>query len=246
MSGIAQSCLTDNHTLIPRLALKVQSLLSHACYAIVASEWKESVAYQEVYEECRSATSYPQMAPGVRKGILEIRACQKNLQIKLPQMLATHMPVHVLRGRSTSCSSFSCPHHVSTVAQELLRLPAPSQSLEVPTRSQLVTSSKTSFSLYCVRAEHSTYLTAPSSRAMRSPSSRLTGAIRCFSSFSLTDLSSLRSTWVPTIRHGTPGQWWCTSGNHFSRTFSNDAGEVTEKHTRNTSVWGYDRGRRRS
>lgn len=61
-----------------------------------------------------------------------------------------------------------------------------------------------------------------------------------------THLSSLRSTCVPTIRHGTPGQWWCTSGNHFSLTFSNDAGEVTEKQTRKTSVWGYDRGRRRS
>lgn len=27
--------------------------------------------------------------------------------------------------------------------------------------------------------------------------------------------------------------------------FSNDGGEITEKHTRNTSVCGYDRGRRR-
>jgi hypothetical protein len=34
--------------------------------------------------------------------------------------------------------------------------------------------------------------------------------------------------------------------NHFSRTFSKLAGEVTEKQTRNTSVCGYERGRRRS
>lgn len=61
-----------------------------------------------------------------------------------------------------------------------------------------------------------------------------------------TYLSSLRSTCVPTMRQGTPGQWWWTSGNHFSFTFSKDAGEVTEKQTRKTSVWGYDSGRRRS
>jgi hypothetical protein len=41
---------------------------------------------------------------------------------------------------------------------------------------------------------------------------------------------------IPKIDLGTPGQWWCTSGNHFSRTFSNEAGEVTEKQTRKTSV----------
>ena len=81
---------------------------------------------------------------------------------------------------------------------------------------------------------------------MRSPSSLRTGDIFCLDSFSRTLGSSLRSTWVPTMRQGTPGQWWCTSGNHFSRTFSNDAGDVTLKQTRNTSVWGYDSGRRRS
>ena len=45
------------------------------------------------------------------------------------------------------------------------------------------------------------------------------------------------------MRQGTPGQWWWTSGNHFSLTFSKDAGLVTEKQTRKTSVWGYDKGR---
>ena len=107
-------------------------------------------------------------------------------------------------------------------------------------------SSKTSFNLYWVKAEHSTYLTAPSSLAIRSPSSLLTGCILCLANLSLTAASSRRSTCVPTIRQGTPGQWWWTSGNHFSLTFSNDAGEVTEKQTRKTSVCGYDSGRRRS
>jgi hypothetical protein len=100
------------------------------------------------------------------------------------------------------------------------------------------TSSNTSFSLYCVNALHSTYLTAPSSFAILSPSSFLTGLIFCFPNFSRTLGSSLKSVCVPTIKQGTPGQWWCTSGNHFSRTFSKDAGEVTEKQTRKTSVWG--------
>lgn len=101
-----------------------------------------------------------------------------------------------------------------------------------------IASSKTSLSLYWVNALHSTYLTAPRSLAMRSPSSLRTGCIFCFASLSRTDGSSRRSVCVPTIRQGTPGQWWWTSGNHFSRTFSNEAGEVTEKHTRNTSVCG--------
>jgi hypothetical protein len=69
-----------------------------------------------------------------------------------------------------------------------------------------LTSSKTSFSLYWVKALHSTYLTAPSSFAIRSPSSFLTGVIFCFASFSRTLGSSLRSVCVPTMRQGTPGQ----------------------------------------
>lgn len=57
-------------------------------------------------------------------------------------------------------------------------------------------------------------------------------------SFSCTSATSRRSDWVPTSRHGTPGQWWCTSGIHFSLTFSNEAGDAIEKQTRKTSVWG--------
>lgn len=109
-----------------------------------------------------------------------------------------------------------------------------------------IASSKTFFNPFWVNAEHSTYLTAPSSLANLSPESKLIGLCFCLANFSITAGSSLKSFCVPTIKQGTPGQWWCTSGNHFSFTFSNDAGEVTEKQTRNTSVCGYERGRRRS
>ena len=98
------------------------------------------------------------------------------------------------------------------------------------------TSSKTSFNLYWVSAEHSTYLIAPKSLAILSPSSLRTGCIRCLASFSRTCGSSRRSVCVPTMRQGTPGQWWCTSGNHFSLTFSNEAGDVPL----NPSVGGID------
>ena len=108
------------------------------------------------------------------------------------------------------------------------------------------TSSNTFFKPFCVSAEHSTYLTAPSSLASFSPCSLVTGLCFCLASFSNTCESSRKSICVPTIRHGTPGQWCRTSGNHFSLTFSNDAGDVTLKQTRNTSVCGYDSGRSRS
>lgn len=68
------------------------------------------------------------------------------------------------------------------------------------------TSSKTSFNLYCVKAEHSTYFTAPSSLAIRSPSSLRMGCIFWRASFSRTFASSRKSVWVPTMRQGTPGQ----------------------------------------
>lgn len=122
-----------------------------------------------------------------------------------------------------------------------LRLPLTSL-----TSAQWLTSSKTFFNPLCVNAEHSTYFTAPNSLANLSPISCVIGFIFCLPNFSIWAGSSLKSTWVPTISAGTPGQWWAISGNHFSRTFSNDAGDVTEKQTRKTSVWGYESGRRRS
>ena len=47
---------------------------------------------------------------------------------------------------------------------------------------------------FCVRAEHSTYLTAPSSLAKRSPASGATGRCFCRANFSNTAGSSRKST----------------------------------------------------
>ena len=128
-------------------------------------------------------------------------------------------------------------YEVSTVRTRIGARPdTPRRCRRQPKRE--LTSSKTFFNPFCVKAEHSTYFTAPSSRASLSPCSGVTGRCFCLASFSSTWGSSRRSICVPTMRQGTPGQWWWTSGNHFSFTFSNDAGDVTLKHTRNTSVCG--------
>jgi hypothetical protein len=74
---------------------------------------------------------------------------------------------------------------------------------------------KSELTPFCVKAEHSTYLTAPRSLASRSPASELTGFCLWRSSFALTSGSSRKSTWVPTIKHGTPGQWWWTLRRYF-------------------------------
>lgn len=100
------------------------------------------------------------------------------------------------------------------------------------------TSSKTFFNPFWVKAEHSTYLTAPNSLANRSPCSNVIGRCLDLFNFSKTLGSSLKSTIVPTIIHDVAGQWCLTSGNHFSLTFSKLGGEVTLKQIKNTSVWG--------
>lgn len=69
----------------------------------------------------------------------------------------------------------------------------------------------------CVRAEHSTYLTALSSRASLSPLSGHRGRCLFFASFSMVLLSSRRSTCVPTNRNGVRGQWWEISGTHWRK-----------------------------
>lgn len=66
----------------------------------------------------------------------------------------------------------------------------------------------------CVRAEHSTYLTALSIEASFSPLSGCRGRCLFFASFSMVLLSSRRSTCVPTIRKGVRGQWCEISGTH--------------------------------
>ncbi|CAB4409192.1 unnamed protein product [Rhizophagus irregularis] len=73
-------------------------------------------------------------------------------------------------------------------------------------KAATIASSKTFFKPFCVKAEHSTYLTAPISLASLSPCSAVTGLIFCLDNFSTTEGSSRKSICVPTIKHGTPGQ----------------------------------------
>lgn len=71
--------------------------------------------------------------------------------------------------------------------------------------------------LTCVKAEHSTYFTALSSRTSFSPLSGYRGRCLFFASFSIVLLSSRRSTCVPTNKKGVRGQWWEISGTHWGK-----------------------------
>ena len=69
------------------------------------------------------------------------------------------------------------------------------------------TSSNTFFRPFCVRAEHSTYLTAPSSLANLSPCSKLMGLVLFRASLSSVTGSSRKSTIVPVVsRHTREGR----------------------------------------
>lgn len=81
-------------------------------------------------------------------------------------------------------------------------------------RAARMASSKTFFKPFCVRAEHSTYLTALSSLASFSPCSKVIAFCFVLASFSIVAASSLKSIWVPTRRKGVLGQWWVISGTH--------------------------------
>jgi hypothetical protein len=105
-------------------------------------------------------------------------------------------------------------------------------------RAANIASSNTSFRPFCVRAEHSTYLTAFRSHGSFSAVSGVIGFALFLASFSIIEVSSLRSIWVPTSKKGVFKQWTVISGTHFSFTFSSEDGETTEKHTRKTSVCG--------
>ena len=48
-------------------------------------------------------------------------------------------------------------------------------------------------------------------------------------SFPIVSISSRKSVFVPTKITGVDGQWCFTSGNHFPRTFSKDAGDTTKQ-----------------
>ena len=75
-------------------------------------------------------------------------------------------------------------------------------------------SSNTCLSPFCVRAEHSRYLTDPTSFIICRPWGYVIGANFFSLSFSIVSLSSLRSSFVPTRMMGVLGQWWLTSGYH--------------------------------
>ena len=96
-------------------------------------------------------------------------------------------------------------------------------------------SSKTCLSSFCVNAEHSRYFTLDTSFAICKPYAVVIGAIFFSFNFSTVSLSSRKSTFVPTRIIGVFGQWWLTSGYHFARTFSYDAGLVSEKQIKKTS-----------
>ena len=78
----------------------------------------------------------------------------------------------------------------------------------------LIASSKTVFSPFCVRAEHSRYLVAWISLHIFNPSVYTTGPSFLSFSFSMVSLSSRKSSFVPTKIIGVLGQWWLTSGYH--------------------------------
>ena len=113
-------------------------------------------------------------------------------------------------------------------------------------QTHLIASSKTLFRFLCVNAEHSRYLWARMSLDTASACSYETASIRFDRNASIVPLSSLKSSFVPTNMIGTFGAWCSISGNHFALTLSKDGGLTMEKQMRNTSVCGYDSGRRRS
>lgn len=68
----------------------------------------------------------------------------------------------------------------------------------------------------CVKAEHSTYLTAFSSLANFSPCSIVMGFCLFFASFSNVVFSSRKSICVPTNKNGVFWQWCVISGTHYA------------------------------
>ena len=74
-------------------------------------------------------------------------------------------------------------------------------------RAANIASSNTFFRLFCVSAEHSTYLTAFRSWASYSAVSGVIGFCLFLASFSIVEGSSLRSICVPTSKKGVFGQW---------------------------------------
>lgn len=96
--------------------------------------------------------------------------------------------------------------------------------------------SNTSFRFFCVRAEHSTYVTAPILSARERASCSGTGCSRRLASSISTLTSWRRSHCVPTSKTGVSGHRLRISGTHFSPTFWKEAGLTTLKQRSRTSV----------
>lgn len=130
-------------------------------------------------------------------------------------------------------------HSTNCVVKDRLETPA---SVRRPTKVTGRRECNPTLRPFWVKAEHSRYLTALISLAIWRPCGYVSGW-RFFSfSVAIVPASSRRSSLVPTRMIGVLGQWWLTSGYHFARTFSYEAGLINEKQIRKTSVWGYDSG----
>jgi len=105
-------------------------------------------------------------------------------------------------------------------------------------RAARIAWSNTSLRFLCVRAEDSTYLTAPIWWANLRAATSDTGCSRYCANSIKTLTSVRRSDCVPTSTMGARGLWCLSSCNHFSRTLWKEVGDTTLKHTRNTSVPG--------
>lgn len=126
-----------------------------------------------------------------------------------------------------------------------------------------IASSNTSLSPVWVSAEHSTYLAALIFFATRTPSSYVDGFSFFLANFSISCWSFRKSVLVPTFycvgrdwvkfkqkiflkiitslitnKKGVFGECFCISCTHNFCTFTKLLGNATEKHTRNTSVFG--------
>lgn len=113
-----------------------------------------------------------------------------------------------------------------------------SNALSWTMNAALIASSNTSFNPMPVRADVSIYLNAFTLVASLIAASRLIGDCPIDERATRVSRSSRRSIFVPTNIIGVRGLWWRSSGIHLTVILSNDGGDTTEKHRRNTSVCG--------
>lgn len=104
-----------------------------------------------------------------------------------------------------------------------------------------IASSNTCFRPFCVSAEHSTYLMAPTSAARRSPSSVENGHLPSARKRDFHSSLSRRSHLVPTRMMGTADAWCLISGHHFDLMFSYDVGLQERRTTQVDSDTSFSR-----